>query len=108
MADALATLEAAGKLAPKDSTVLCMTGVVDLKLGKQDEAEGFFKKAVAVNPRDSWATELLRGEGQRSDPAASAAAGCAAEAGIPGQSHELGFQRAGKTRSGRRPINSRH
>jgi len=36
-----------------------MAGVSVLKLGRQSEAVGYFERAVAVNPTDTWASELL-------------------------------------------------
>lgn len=57
--DALSTLLPAARLAPKDSTVLCMAGVSALKMGRPSEAVDYFERAVAANPRDTWASELL-------------------------------------------------
>jgi Flp pilus assembly protein TadD len=58
-ADAFATLQTATGIAPKDSTLLCMQGVSALKMGRTAEATGYFEKAVAANPGDSWAVDLL-------------------------------------------------
>jgi len=58
-ADAAYTLQKAERLAPTDSTILCMLGYSAQELGKKDEAVSFYQKAVDVNPKDSWANELL-------------------------------------------------
>jgi tetratricopeptide (TPR) repeat protein len=57
--DAEATLEAALQVNPKDSTVLCMLGVSAMGQGEKDRAAGFYERAVAANPNDAWAAELL-------------------------------------------------
>jgi tetratricopeptide (TPR) repeat protein len=58
-ADSLSTLQAAARLAPADSTVLCMLGVSLQQTGHADEASACFAKAVQANPNDTWAHELL-------------------------------------------------
>jgi len=57
--DAMTTLAGAAKISPKDPTVLCMAGISAIQLGKKDAAAAFFEQALASNPGDSWASELL-------------------------------------------------
>jgi tetratricopeptide (TPR) repeat protein len=57
--DAAATLEKASRIAPNDSTILCMLGINAQQQGRRDEANGFYEKAVKANPNDSWAMSLL-------------------------------------------------
>jgi len=57
--EALALLNKAARIAPKDLTVLCMQGISQLQLGQKDAAVSSFQKAVALNPADAWANELL-------------------------------------------------
>jgi len=95
--DALDTLSGAAKLDPKNSTILCMQGLSEIQLGKDNEAAGYLEKAVAVNPTDAWANELLlkvkpaaaQGTTPVSEPASavSNAAGTELpnEAGVQGQ-----------------------
>jgi tetratricopeptide (TPR) repeat protein len=54
-------LNQASRLAPRDVTVLCMRGVSQLQLGQKDAAATSFEKALAINPADAWANELLAG-----------------------------------------------
>ena len=63
------TLEKAAKVAPMDTTVLCMLGVSAEHLGKTEDAIADYQKAVVSNPKDLWANELL----QKVKPAAAAA-----------------------------------
>jgi Tfp pilus assembly protein PilF len=71
-ADSLATLSTAARIAPKDSTVLCMQGLGELQLGKTDQAVAYFERAITVNPKDTWASELLVQVRPVSMPAAKA------------------------------------
>lgn len=57
--DAQGTLVKAARLAPKDSTILCLQGLAALQLGQKDAATAYFTRAVALNPTDTWATSLL-------------------------------------------------
>ncbi len=57
--DAQVTLQKAIKLAPSDPTLLCMMGINQQHLGDRVEAINTFKKALAANPQDAWAKELL-------------------------------------------------
>jgi superkiller protein 3 len=57
--DAHATLVKAQKLAPTNTTVLCMLGVSAQQLGRPAEAVAFFESAVQADPKDAWAVELL-------------------------------------------------
>jgi tetratricopeptide (TPR) repeat protein len=79
-ADSRVTLQKALRLTPNDSTILCMIGRSAEELGKKGEAITFYEKAVDVNPKDTWANELLlRARGASStaaksgEPVASAA-----------------------------------
>ena len=58
-ADAQITLVKAERIAPTDSTVLCMLGISAQQLGQKDTAAACFSKAVEANPKDTWAQELL-------------------------------------------------
>jgi tetratricopeptide (TPR) repeat protein len=53
------TLERAEKVAPMDTTVLCMLGVCVQHEGKIDEAIAYYQKAEASDPKNTWANELL-------------------------------------------------
>jgi hypothetical protein len=64
----MTTLETASDIDAKDSTVLCMQGLSLMKLGRASDASAYFQRAVAANPGDQWATDLLA----RSRPAAAA------------------------------------
>jgi tetratricopeptide (TPR) repeat protein len=57
--ESLDMLNKAARAAPKDSIVLCMRGISQLKLGQNDVAADSFQKAVALHPNDAWANELL-------------------------------------------------
>lgn len=57
--DAMVTLAGAAKITPKDPTVLCMSGISAMQLGKKDYAVTFFELALAAKPGDAWAGELL-------------------------------------------------
>jgi tetratricopeptide (TPR) repeat protein len=57
--EAMVTLAGAAKIAPKDPTVLCMSGISAMQLGKKDYAATFFELALAAKPGDAWAGELL-------------------------------------------------
>lgn len=58
-ADAELTLRKAAQLAPADTTVLCMLGVSLQQAGRPEDAVACFAKALASNPKDTWARELL-------------------------------------------------
>lgn len=58
-ADAQVTLAPAQKLAPENSTILCMLGLSAQHLDHPDQAAAFFQQALTLNPNDPWATELL-------------------------------------------------
>ncbi len=53
------TLEHAARVAPADATVLCMQGLNVQSQGHAALAAGFYTKALAAKPGDSWAEDLL-------------------------------------------------
>ena len=57
--DAQTTLLAAQKLAPANTTVLCMLGIAAQHLDHPDAAAGYYQQALNANPDDTWAQELL-------------------------------------------------
>lgn len=57
--ESVTTLETAHRVAPKDSTVLCLMGVSRQGLGEKEKATVLFEQAVTANPQDAWAQELL-------------------------------------------------
>jgi tetratricopeptide (TPR) repeat protein len=62
-------LQKAVKIAPTDTTVLCMLGVCAQHLGNTTEAIADYQQAVQSDPKDPWANELLL----KANPAGSAA-----------------------------------
>jgi tetratricopeptide (TPR) repeat protein len=59
--ESLDTLDKAQRAAPQDGTVLCMRGISQAQLGQKEAATSSFQKALAINPSDPWANELLLG-----------------------------------------------
>ncbi len=83
--DAQDTLEKAAKIAPTDTTVLCMLGICAEQLGRKQDAVALYLKAIASNPKDAWANELLtkvRPAVEGAQPTASAAAPAAVETAV--------------------------
>jgi tetratricopeptide (TPR) repeat protein len=57
--ESMTTLETAHRVAPKDSTVLCLMGLSQQSLGQKEKAAACFEQAVTANPQDAWAQQLL-------------------------------------------------
>lgn len=57
--EALQTLSGVARTNPQNQTVLCMVGLSEIQLGQKDQATDTLEKALAVNPADRWASELL-------------------------------------------------
>jgi tetratricopeptide (TPR) repeat protein len=63
-------LNKAAKFAPQDGTVLCLQGLARFELGQKQSATDCFEKALALNPKDTWAAELLERVHPTIEPAA--------------------------------------
>jgi tetratricopeptide (TPR) repeat protein len=57
--ESLEMLNKAVKLEPRNGTVLCLQGLTRMELGQKNAAADSFEKALAANPQDAWAGELL-------------------------------------------------
>jgi superkiller protein 3 len=67
-------LNKAAKFAPKNGTVLCLQGLARLELGQKQSATDCFEKALALNPTDAWAAELIERVHPTIEPAAATTA----------------------------------
>jgi len=56
---AQATLEKANRIAPKDTTVLCLLGISMQHAGRNEQAVKLYAAALEISPANLWAQELL-------------------------------------------------